>query len=81
MEEGKDVHGENAMLGHPFLCKLAPNILKHNNIYDDRDIERIRDQYETDCVERLLVTPPEGTQTTPQVAAAPSFLKSSGQDV
>ena len=68
MEEGQDIHGENAMLGHPFLCKLAPSILKHNNIYDDRDIKRIREQYVNDCVDRLLVIPREGTtQTTQQV--------------
>ena len=70
MEEGRDVDGEKAMLGHPFLCSIAPKILQHSKIYDERDVKRIRDQFVSDCVKRMLVVPSATQQPDPNRTSA-----------
>ena len=53
MMNGDDVHAENAICGHPFLCYMAPYILKKIKIYDDYDVSRIQKQFVDDMVAKF----------------------------
>ena len=64
MMAGDDVHAENAICGHPFLCAMAPSVLQSISIYNANDVERLKKNFVTDMVTKFYVPKRSGQPTT-----------------